>query len=271
MTQHGHVSEDSRKNAFEPALSGDVLTYYQGSDGGCSLTEEIRLCDAMILKSLHEVNFDETRKWIGTKAGLVRSRPRGDSETQELLMAHNATMAHLANQELERMEARHRREDEERERARQAAAAKDAQAEAKPYVTSPLQTEAQAATRWPRHPPLRRSRQTVMAQPSSARPTERTVAGRQSNSDLRRRRAPIHLVGITESLRRTRRQPPVRRRDGSGNRSRHNQRLCSRPAHPCRRIRSRQLPTPHARQNPKPSQTESQLDSPQPHYDGQPN
>ena len=146
MTQHGDVSEDSRKNTFEPALSGDVLTYYQGSDGGCSLTEEIRLCDAMIRKSLHEENFDETRKWIGTKAGLVRSRPRGDSETQELLMAHNATMAHLANQELERMEARHRREDEERERARQAAAAKDAQAEAKPYVTSPEQTEAQPAT-----------------------------------------------------------------------------------------------------------------------------
>ena len=81
MTQHGHVSEDSRKNAFEPALSGDVLTYYQGSDGGCSLTEEIRICDAMILKSLHEVNFDETRRWIGTKAGLVRS---GRVATQRL-------------------------------------------------------------------------------------------------------------------------------------------------------------------------------------------
>jgi hypothetical protein len=146
VTQHGHVSEESRKNTFEPALSGELLTYYQGSDGGCSLTEEIRLCDAMILKSLYEENFDETRKWIGTKAGLVRSRPRSDSETQELLTAHNATMAHLANQELERMEARHRREDEERERARQAAAAKDAQAEAKPYVTSPDGSRAQPAT-----------------------------------------------------------------------------------------------------------------------------
>lgn len=97
---------------FETVLCDEaLLDYYRGSDGGPWLTEEIRLCDAMIMRSVLDGRFEESRKWIGTKAGLVRSQPRGDSETEEMVETRNAMMAYVDGEELEGIEAQTSGED----------------------------------------------------------------------------------------------------------------------------------------------------------------
>jgi hypothetical protein len=122
MTQSGRLDEEERQPWFAPALSGDVLEYYMESTGDASLSEEIRLCEAMTQKSVAEERFDEARRWISAKAGLVRSRSRGDSGYAAMRETFNQVMHTIAEAHLRGMESDFARADAERDEDRAQAA-----------------------------------------------------------------------------------------------------------------------------------------------------
>ena len=110
MTQDGSDGEE-QQNRYETVLTGTLLAYYTESTGNTSLVEEMRLCEAMIKKLMAEEKFEEARKWMSSKAGLVRSRSRNDSTYAAMRDTFAQTINAMAEAELQRMEQQHARAD----------------------------------------------------------------------------------------------------------------------------------------------------------------
>ena len=112
MIQDGSDGEELQ-NRYETVLTGDLLVYYTESAGNTSLVEEMRLCEAMIKKLMAKERFEEARKWMSSKAGLVRSRWRNDSTYAAMRDTFAQTINGMAEAELQRMEQQHARADAE--------------------------------------------------------------------------------------------------------------------------------------------------------------